>query len=311
MSTLPPARNDDADMADEAFATANAADLVRNYMTSVKHLQRRNGQTDLFDPEKLERSIRASFASAGMALEHHGESAKKIREQAVAKLQQRFNGHKVPTVGDVREIVVSTLIENNFGPVARSYLEHRLDKRAKEAEDVPVTPREIPAAAALSNAPRRHRLNEERKAITHKFEIGAHEGYLTVGLYDDTRQPGEIFIRMSKEGSVMSGLVDAFATAISIGLQYGVPLRVYVNKFANMRFEPSGSTQNPNIPSAKSIVDYIFRWLAQKFLTPEERQTSGIAGSASAPNASPTAMAAGLDLQTRLTDSFPFDGPLE
>ena len=123
------------------------------------------------------------------------------------------------------------------------------------------------------NQARRQRLNEERKAITHKFQVGKYEGYITVGLYDDTRQPGEIFLTMNKEGSMMSGLVDAFATSISIGLQYGVPLKVLVNKFANMRFEPSGTTQNPNIPEAKSIVDYVFRWLAVQFLTPEERQS--------------------------------------
>lgn len=133
-----------------------------------------------------------------------------------------------------------------------------------------------PPAPGAEPRARRHRLNEERKAITHKFQVGKYEGYITVGLYDDTRQPGEIFITMSKEGSMMSGLADAFATSISIGLQYGVPLKVFVNKFSNMRFEPSGVTQNPNIPDAKSIVDYVFRWLALKFLTPEERQSIGM-----------------------------------
>ena len=159
------------------------------------------------------------------------------------------------------------------------------------------------------NAPRRHRLNEERKAITHKFQIGTHEGYLTVGLYDDTRQPGEIFLRMSKEGSVMSGLVDAFATSISIGLQYGVPLKVFVNKFASMRFEPSGATQNPNIPTAKSIVDYVFRWLALKFLTPEERQTVGIYADGGGVVVPPAmdAHRAGCDAQPKLIDTSGFD----
>ncbi len=123
--------------------------------------------------------------------------------------------------------------------------------------------------------PRRRRLSDERKALIHKFHIGSTEGYLTVGLYEDG-QPGEIFITMSKEGTAISGLVDSFATAISISLQYGVPLKVLVNKFAHAKYEPSGTTQNPNIPQAKSIVDYIFRWLALKFLTPEERQTVGI-----------------------------------
>lgn len=123
--------------------------------------------------------------------------------------------------------------------------------------------------------PRRRRLPDERKAITHKFQIGPCEGYITVGLYEDG-QPGEIFITLSKDGAQNAGLVDSFATAISLGLQYGVPLKVLVNKFAHARYEPSGPTQNPNIPNAKSVVDYIFRWLALKFLTPEERQSVGL-----------------------------------
>ena len=123
--------------------------------------------------------------------------------------------------------------------------------------------------------PRRRRLADERKAITHKFHIGPCEGYLTVGLYEDG-QPGEIFITLTKEGSAIAGLVDSFATAISIGLQYGVPLKVLCNKYVQARYEPSGPTQNPNIPQAKSIVDYIFRWLALKFLTPEDRQSIGM-----------------------------------
>ncbi|MCI0529183.1 MAG: hypothetical protein L0Y56_17240, partial [Nitrospira sp.] len=117
--------------------------------------------------------------------------------------------------------------------------------------------------------PVRRRLPDERKAITHKFSIGGHEGYITVGMYEDGK-PGEIFIVMSKEGSTISGLMDAFATAISIALQYGVPLEVLVNKFSHMRFEPSGYTGNKQIPIAKSIMDYIFRWLALKFLPAEK-----------------------------------------
>ena len=100
--------------------------------------------------------------------------------------------------------------------------------------------------------------------LTHKFSIGGHEGYLTVGLYPDTNQPGEIFIRMSKEGSSISGLMDSFATAISLALQYGVPLSTLVNKFIHSRFEPSGFTGNKEIPMAKSVMDYIFRYLALK-----------------------------------------------
>jgi len=113
--------------------------------------------------------------------------------------------------------------------------------------------------------PVRRRLPDERTAMTHKFSIGGHEGYLTVGLYEDNT-PGEIFVRMSKQGSVVSGLMDSFATAISMALQYGVPLQVLVDKFSHSRFEPSGWTTNPEIPMAKSIMDYIFRWMAIKLL---------------------------------------------
>jgi len=126
-----------------------------------------------------------------------------------------------------------------------------------------------------SAQPYRRRLPDTRKAITHKFSVGGHEGYLTVGMYEDGK-PGEIFLTMSKEGSVVSGLVDCFATAISMTLQYGVPLPVLVQKFSHMRFEPSGWTSNPRIRVAKSIIDYIFRWLASEFLAPEECERIGI-----------------------------------
>ncbi|MDH4129397.1 MAG: vitamin B12-dependent ribonucleotide reductase, partial [Spirochaetota bacterium] len=118
----------------------------------------------------------------------------------------------------------------------------------------------------------RRRLPDERKAITHKFSVGGHEGYITVGMYEDG-SPGEIFIVMAKEGSVVSGLMDSFATAISLALQYGVPLEVLTNKFSHARFEPSGWTSNKEIPIAKSIMDYIFRWLDLKFLkTAQEKE---------------------------------------
>ena len=123
--------------------------------------------------------------------------------------------------------------------------------------------------------PVRHKLPDERRAVTHKFSINGHEGYITVGLYDDGL-PGEIFLTMAKEGSTISGLMDAFATAISLALQYGVPLKALVDKFSHMRFEPSGFTKNPEIPIAKSITDYIFRWLASRFLSNDEKQAAGV-----------------------------------
>jgi ribonucleoside-diphosphate reductase alpha chain len=127
---------------------------------------------------------------------------------------------------------------------------------------------EVASLRTRLGAPARHRLPDTRQAITHKFDIAGHEGYITVGLFDDGT-PGELFITMAKEGSTISGLMDSFATAISYGLQYGVPLKFYVDKFAHVRFEPSGWTGNKQIPYAKSIMDYLFRWLGAKFLGPE------------------------------------------
>ncbi len=116
--------------------------------------------------------------------------------------------------------------------------------------------------------PVRRKLPDERQSVTHKFSIGGHEGYITVGMYEDGT-PGEVFISMAKEGSTISGLMDSFATSISYALQYGVPLKFFVDKFSHVRFEPSGWTGNPQVPYAKSIMDYIFRWLGAKFLGPE------------------------------------------
>lgn len=116
--------------------------------------------------------------------------------------------------------------------------------------------------------PVRRKLPDERQSITHKFSLAGHEGYITVGLFEDGT-PGELFITMAKEGSTISGLMDSFATSVSYGLQYGVPLKFFVDKFSHVRFEPSGYTGNSQIPYAKSIMDYIFRWLALKFLGPD------------------------------------------
>src|ERR1700680_3854998 len=128
-----------------------------------------------------------------------------------------------------------------------------------EEEDLDAPPRAV-----------RHRLQEERASITHKFKIGDHEGYITVGLYPDG-SPGELFITMAKEGSTVSGLMDSFALAVSIALQHGVPLKLFCEKFAHTRFEPSGWSGNPDIGYAKSIMDYIFRWLQLRFLTGQQQ----------------------------------------
>jgi ribonucleoside-diphosphate reductase alpha chain len=118
----------------------------------------------------------------------------------------------------------------------------------------------------------RRKLADERRSITHKFSVAGHEGYIHVGLYE-SGEPGEIFIRMAKEGSTISGLMDSFGTAISLAFQHGVPLKLLVDKFTRTKFDPSGFTGNPEIPRASSIMDYIFRWLGSKFVK-EDRAES-------------------------------------
>ena len=138
-------------------------------------------------------------------------------------------------------------------------------RRAAAAAGRPTSPAVAGRRRGRRRRPRRERLPDTRRSMTHKFDIQGHEGYLTVGFFDDGR-PGELFITMAKEGSTVGGLMDVIGTLVSMGLQYGVPLDVFVNKFAHSRFEPSGFTKNPDIPIAKSITDYIFRWLGIQFV---------------------------------------------
>ncbi len=158
--------------------------------------------------------------------------------------------------------------------------------------------------------PYRRRLPDERRAITHKYQVAGHEGYITVGLYPDG-QPGEIFLKMAKEGSTVSGLMDTLATMTSLALQYGVPLRDLVSKFTHVRFEPSGFTGNPEVPIAKSIVDYIFRWMGSRFLAKDDRDALGIMGGevvAAAPAESSPQLAA-FDPADEPADSTSVEAP--
>ncbi|OHB66910.1 MAG: ribonucleoside-diphosphate reductase, adenosylcobalamin-dependent [Planctomycetes bacterium RBG_13_63_9] len=143
---------------------------------------------------------------------------------------------------------------------------------SKEVQPLSTQSKAAKEAERQLAAPRRERLPDTRQSITHKFNVSGHEGYITVGLYPDGR-PGELFITMAKEGSTVGGMMDCFGTAVSMSLQYGVPLEVYVSKFSHTRFEPMGYTKNPDIRIAKSIVDYIFRWLGLRFL-PEYREAN-------------------------------------
>jgi ribonucleoside-diphosphate reductase alpha chain len=130
-------------------------------------------------------------------------------------------------------------------------------------------------AAGMVAAPRRRRLPDDRTEVGRKFRVGEYEGYIHVGLFDDGT-PGDIFVDIAKEGTTLAGLMNSFMIAVSLGLQYGVPLEVYVSKFAHMRFEPSGATNDPDIRAAKSIVDYVFRWMGKKFLTVDQQEEIGI-----------------------------------
>ncbi|MBA2474647.1 MAG: vitamin B12-dependent ribonucleotide reductase [Actinobacteria bacterium] len=134
----------------------------------------------------------------------------------------------------------------------------------------------VPGVAALPvAAPRRHRLPDDRTEVGRKFRVGDYEGYIHVGLFEDGT-PGDIFVDIAKEGTTLAGLMNSFMISVSLGLQYGVPLEVYVSKFSHMRFEPSGNTNDPDIRVAKSLVDYIFRWMGKKFLTTDQQEEVGI-----------------------------------
>jgi ribonucleoside-diphosphate reductase alpha chain len=194
-------------------------------------------------------------------------------------------------IGDKLEVSAKSVI------AAAAAFQKSLEEIAKAAAVPTLKPTPAPSAAQpaasqdLNGPPRavRHRLPEERASVTHKFSIAGHEGYITVGLYP-TGQPGEIFIKMAKEGSTVSGLMDSFATSISLALQHGVPLRVLCEKFAHLRFEPSGWTGNEQIGYAKSLMDYIFRWLNLRFLSGTQLTLFAGLGASPAPQlpASPT-----------------------
>jgi ribonucleoside-diphosphate reductase alpha chain len=171
----------------------------------------------------------------------------------------------------------------------------KTEEKAEAAAALPVVaPAPVPAQQELFRYAQRRKLPPERASWTHKFSIGGHEGYLTVGMYEDGA-PGEIFIKMAKEGSTLSGIMDGFALSVSIALQYGVPLKALVDKFMHTRFEPSGFTGNPDIPYAKSVLDYIARWLGGKFISRDYLVANGTPnGEALAPPALPPQLAAAI-----------------
>jgi ribonucleoside-diphosphate reductase alpha chain len=185
------------------------------------------------------------------AIAVYRDGCKRTQPLSTNLSQATSNGQKsaTPTLADLAAVEVDPLL-------LLAADERRLVEALRSRKNRPAGP-------PMAN---RYKLPDERASFTHKFSIGGHEGYITVGMYEDG-SPGEIFVRMAKEGSVIAGLMDSFATSISLALQHGVPLHILIEKFKGTRFEPSGFTGNQEIPIATSIMDYLFRWLALRFPT--------------------------------------------
>jgi len=169
--------------------------------------------------------------------------------------------------GSKRSQPLNTKRTNDGGDKAAPADTSALESRIKELEG------EVTQLRGRIGMPLRRRLSDTRTALTHKFDIAGHEGYLTVGLFEDG-SPGELFITMAKEGSTIGGLMDGIGTLTSLALQYGVPMDALVKKFAHVRFEPSGFTKNPEIRNAASITDYVFRWLGLQFIPGYREETN-------------------------------------
>jgi ribonucleoside-diphosphate reductase alpha chain len=204
--------------------------------------------------EEIEKAYIESWRLGAKAISIYRDGSKRTQPLNTSKAQ----------VADTRNVVAGSL------PPGEADLQVRLSDGAQ-----PRPVEVIREVVKYVERPQRRKLPDERHAITHKFDVAGHEGYITVGLFEDGT-PGEIFLVMAKEGSTISGFADAFAQAISYALQYGVPLQTLVDKFSHSRFEPSGMTKNPEVRFAKSIVDYIFRWMATKFLSRDAQYQVGV-----------------------------------
>ena len=239
--------------------------------TIVAHIDEHGtieGATDL-DPEHLPVFDCADRPAGGTRSIHHTGHLK-----MVAAVQPFISGAISKTVNLPNEATVDDIEETYLRAWrlgAKSVSVYRNGSKRTQPLNTGL------AGGGTSGQPRpaRRKLPDERRAIIHKFDIAGYKGYITVGLFDDGN-PGEMFLVMSKEGSTISGFADSFAQAISYALQYGVPLQALVDKFSHARFEPAGLTKNPDVRIAKSIVDYVFRWMATKFLSPEAQFHAGV-----------------------------------
>src|SRR5260370_14017360 len=170
--------------------------------------------------------------------------------------------------------------------------EDTMEQKGKLEIQLQPIPPAVPVQRELFPRAEREKMPTERDSVTHKFSVGGHEGYITVGMYEDKR-PGEVFIKMAKEGSTLSGVMDGLALTISLGLQYGVPLKVFVDKLLNTRFEPSGITANPSIRFVSSVLDYIARWLGGRFISADYLKLNGGAAGENGAIADPPAFPKG------------------
>jgi ribonucleoside-diphosphate reductase alpha chain len=211
---------------------ANVDDIKNSYFLSWKLGLKANALYR--DGSKLSQPLNVKSDEDLDRLEEDDEDAVEAAREEVAA-----------EVAAAATVALTPLVSDNLTPVHHNTIEKIVER--------------------IVERPLRRRLPDTRSAKTHKFDVAGHEGYITVGLYDDG-QPGEVFIRIAKEGSTIGGLMDTIATLVSVSLQYGVPVESLVRKFEHVRFEPSGMTRNPEIPIAKSLVDYIFRWLAMEFV---------------------------------------------
>jgi ribonucleoside-diphosphate reductase alpha chain len=210
----------------------------------------------LADYAVFDTAIPAAGSSRSIAPEGHIRMMAAVQPFLSGAISKTVNLPSSATVDDV----VETYIDSWKLGLKAVAIYRDGSKRAQ-----PLSSGKSAATAAPIASPVRRKLPDERASITHKFSVAGHEGYVTVGLYPDGA-PGEVFISMNKAGSTISGLMDTIAVSVSTGLQYSVPLQFYVDKFSHVRFEPSGWTGNPQLPFAKSVVDYIFRWLGARFL---------------------------------------------
>ena len=220
------------------------------------------------------------------ASRNHSERSSQILDQEASEKDEGERPRQGVTLAEAEREAIhrghTVLVETQL---------HRISELEEQLKLVQAKARENGETYDAKEPPRamRHRLPAERASVTHKFTIAGHEGYITVGLYPNG-SPGEIFLRMTKEGSAVAGLLDSFATAVSLALQHGVPVRVLAEQFAETRFEPSGATASDQIPYALSIMDYLFRWIELRFLSGHQMDLFANLSPAVPPVAQPSAV---------------------